>query len=73
MVKIYTKNNCQPCRMTKMKLSQAGVVFEEVNIDDDPEALNEVINMGYLAAPVVLWDDASWSGFQPDKINDRIL
>lgn len=69
MVKIYTKPNCVQCDMTKKLLDKNGVAYTTVDITEDQAAYDEVIDMGFLAAPVVISGEQSWAGFQPDKIN----
>jgi len=69
VVKIYTKPNCVQCDMTKKLLDKNGVDYTTVDITKDQDAYDEVVNMGFLAAPVVISGEDSWAGFQPDKIN----
>lgn len=70
MVTVYSKDNCQPCRLTKMALDRKGVPYEEKRVDLDDEALTELKELGYLQAPVVVTSEGdSWSGLRPDKID----
>lgn len=65
---IYTKNNCQPCRLTKAALTRKGIHFEERNIEENDRYYAEVEDMGYTSVPVVkTWND-EWAGLRPDKI-----
>ena len=73
MVVVYTKNNCQRCRMTKRSLTAKGVDFDEVNVEDEPSAAGRLRAMGFREMPVV--DEtgagdksAMWSGYRVDKI-----
>src|SRR5260370_18091217 len=52
-LKIYTTTSCGDCSMAKAVLDRAGVEYEEVNIDGDPEAVATVlaINVGYTPTP----------------------
>ena len=43
-VKIYTKTTCPSCILAKEVLTKKEVQFEEVTLDDQPEALAELIN-----------------------------
>ena len=58
-LKIYTTTSCGDCRMAKAVLDRAGVDYEEVNIDRDPEAVATVlaINGGYSTVPTILLPD----------------
>lgn len=72
-VTVYTQAECQPCKLTGMKMRQQNIVFDSVRIDQDEAALDLVRSMGFYAAPVVvvdLGDGAtwSWSGYRPDEI-----
>lgn len=70
MTIVYTKPNCVQCNMTKRHMDKIGVKYTTVDITEDPAALDKLIEMGYKAAPVVVTKDDSWSGFQPEKINE---
>jgi len=57
--KIYTTPWCGDCRMAKAVLDRAGVGYEEINIDHDPEAVATVlaINGGYTTVPTIVMPD----------------
>ena len=64
---------CQRCRLTKKKLGDLGIVYEDVQLDKSRDALDHVRSLGYESAPVVevdMGDGAtwSWSGFRPSQI-----
>jgi len=66
---VYTKYACQPCRATKRKLDQLGIIYTEINVEDDELALETIKAMGFLQAPVVVPAHGEpWSGFRPDLI-----
>jgi len=68
MTTVYTKPNCVQCDATKRMMDKLGVYYETVDIVDNPAELDKLIEMGYKAAPVVVTENDSWSGFNPDKI-----
>lgn len=70
MVKVYTRANCQRCRLTKMALNRKNILFKEFDIDDNPEKLKFFKTLGFTSSPVVETDTDTWCGFQPDKINN---
>jgi len=43
IVKIYTKSTCPACDLAKQVLSQKGVSFEELIMDDKPEELKALM------------------------------
>lgn len=53
MITVYTKNNCFPCKMTKRKLQELGVDYQERNIDEVPEDLEYLMLCGIRSLPVV--------------------
>lgn len=67
-VTVFTKPGCVQCNATYRALDKAGVLYESVDISQDPKALEEIRALGYMQAPVVRTDDDHWSGFRPDKI-----
>lgn len=63
MVKIYTRTTCAPCRAVKQWLSNKGVSYEEVNVDDNPSFIDEIIKRtGVMQVPMILVDDTAISG-----------
>lgn len=68
MIKIYTKNNCMPCKMTKRKLQELGVNYQEINVDENLEALEFLMECGFRSLPVVFNNDEPivTGGFAPN-------
>lgn len=71
-ITVYSNPNCVQCEMTKKQFAKAGVEFESKMIQDSPEVLALIAEKDYKAAPVVVTDSTSWSGFQPNHIADTI-
>lgn len=69
MVKVYSRNGCSQCRATKRWLTQKGVGFSEINIDEHPEFVEDLRARGLAKLPVVEAGDDVWTGFQPSKLN----
>ena len=68
---LYTKNNCQSCRFTKLHMQNMGVTYEERNVDENEAYMQEAIDTGYKSMPIVVVDGrVIASGFQPDKLNE---
>lgn len=72
MITVYSKNNCMQCKMTKKFLEQHGANFQEINIDEHPEKVEYVKNLGFTSAPVIEADNLVFSGFQPAKLKELI-
>lgn len=74
-VAVYTKSNCQPCRITKRELALRGVEFTEIDLEKDAGAMAYVQSLGHKAAPVVVVATSTqpvhWSGLVPALINEH--
>lgn len=68
-IKLYSKPNCQPCRLTKMALDKAGLEYVEIDIEDHIDMLKA---RGHMQAPVVIAGSLEWSGFRPDMIKELV-
>ena len=68
-VTVYGKEHCVQCNATTRWLESRGVEYEYIDIEKDPEAYEYVTGLGYLQAPVVKSDDATWSGFDPGRLS----
>lgn len=70
MIKIYTKNGCPQCVMTKNVLNGEGIEFETVNVEEDESAYDYVVNtLGLRQMPVVEAEGQEpFTGFHPDKL-----
>ncbi|MGO1317782.1 MAG: glutaredoxin-like protein NrdH [Cellulomonadaceae bacterium] len=67
-ITVYSKPQCVQCDATYRALDKRGIEYTVVDISEDVEALEMVRGLGYMQAPVVVADDAHWSGFRPDQI-----
>lgn len=56
------------CETTRRALRRAGIPSAEVRLDQAPEAREELREVGFSSAPVVVTPDAAWSGFRPDLL-----
>jgi glutaredoxin-like protein NrdH len=65
---VYTKSNCTQCEQTKRLLNKLEIPFEERNLETDPAALEEFKKKGLLAAPIVVTNRGTWSGFKFERI-----
>ena len=69
-VKIFSKNNCMQCKMTKRFLSENNIPYEEINIDVQPEAVDWLKGQGFQSVPVTVSDAATVIGFRPDQLKN---
>ena len=71
-VTVWTKPACGACQQTKTLLKKYQVEFEEKNLLEHPEKLEEFKNSGVTQAPVVEWGGETFSGFSPQKIEGLV-
>lgn len=69
MVKVYTQDNCQPCKATIRKLDALQVEYEVYSAVENIDTLRD---LGYSQAPVVMAGDKHWSGYRPEKIGELV-
>lgn len=73
---LYSKVNCVQCKATKKTLEgnflREGIHYRTVCVDQDPAALEQLKELGFLQAPVVITETDAWSGFRPDKLADLV-
>lgn len=60
------------CKMTKKLLDKEGADYQEINIDERPDMIDYVKDLGFSAVPVVKAGDIIFSGFQPAKLKEII-
>jgi mycoredoxin len=60
-VTMYSTTWCGYCRRLKLQLDQAGIAYDEVNIERDPEAAAyvESVNGGNQTVPTVRFADGT--------------
>ena len=71
-ITIYVTENCVQCNSTKRYFDKHDIPYETVNLNENPEAMAMVKEMGYTAAPVVIAGEKHWSGFRIEKIKNLI-
>jgi mycoredoxin len=60
-VTMYSTTWCGYCRRLKLQMDQAGIAYNEVNIERDPEAAAYVegVNGGNQTVPTVRFEDGT--------------
>lgn len=77
---IYSKNNCPKCQMTKQVMTQKGIKYKEINIENDldekqrEEKIEFFKDNGMMMMPIVEFKNKVgeidfFSGFRPDIIS----
>lgn len=69
MIKVYTTNSCPWCVKVKNYLKSENLEFEELNVQDDMEAREEMINKSHqMGVPVLDINDNIIIGFDRPAI-----
>lgn len=77
-IKIYKTTTCPYCKMEAEYLQSIGITFEEIYVDKDPKAVQEMIaESGQMGVPftVITKDDGSKVtilGFDKGKLDNAI-
>lgn len=56
MITVYSKNNCPYCVQAKNLLQLKGIEYQEVKIDETPEAREFVLAEGHRTVPQIYKD-----------------
>ncbi len=71
-IRLYTTAWCPDCRYAKQFLRERGVAFEEVNVDEDPDAEDLIlrVNDGRRKVPTIQVGDRYFacSPFDPEQL-----
>ena len=68
-VKVYSTPTCPWCVKVKEFLKEHKVEFEDINVQDDQKAANEMIEKsGQMGVPVIDVDGDVTVGFDEDKL-----
>ena len=68
MLTIYSKNHCPFCDQAKALLQRKNIAFEEIKIDESPEARQFVMEAGHRTVPHIYKDGKVYSGLS--KLTD---
>ena len=58
MLTVYSKNNCPFCTQAKNLLTLKGIEYQEIKIDENPEAREFVLAEGHRTVPQIYKDGA---------------
>ena len=71
-VVIYTQPECAGCQREKKFLTQKGIDFTEKNIQEDEQALEELLESGAQGTPTTLIDGKAIVGFDRQKLAEKL-
>lgn len=68
LITVWTKSRCVQCDQSKKLMDKLGIPYEELSLEEHPDALAAFIEAGHTSAPIVVTDIKVWSGFRMEKI-----
>jgi len=69
MIKVYSTPTCPYCHTLKAFLKEKGVEFADIDVSQDPKALDEMVDKsGQMGVPVADIDGQFVVGFDREKI-----
>lgn len=69
---VFGKNRCVQCDATKRRLNNAGIAYVLKNVEEDADARKEVVDAGYVQAPVTSFRGEYFNGYNTGKIDNII-
>lgn len=73
-VKVYTRTTCAPCRALKHWLQSKNIPYTELNADNDPALVEEVVQKsGYQQFPCTIVGDAVVSGLNLPLLSKLLM
>lgn len=71
-IKIYTSNTCVFCKAAKQYFDENNIEYEEMNVDENPDAVEYLVSKGYRGVPVINIDGEDIVGFDKAEIEKRL-
>lgn len=71
-IKIYTSNTCVFCKAAKQYFNDNNIEFTEMNIDENPDAVEYLVYKGYRGVPVINIDGEDIVGFDKPAIEAKL-
>ncbi len=72
-VKVYSTPTCPYCIRAKKYLSDKGIVFENIDVSADEEALKQMVDVsGQMGVPVLVIDGEVIVGFDQARIDQKL-
>jgi len=73
MILIYTTNQCPYCTVAKKYFDKHGISYRELNVENDEEALADMIRKtGQMSVPVIEINGSMVIGFDRGHIDDLL-
>jgi glutaredoxin len=67
-VLLYSQPGCPPCKAAKLFLQLREVAFEYKDVQADPVALRELMELNSRSTPTIVVGNEVMIGFDPDRL-----
>ena len=67
-VLLYSQSGCPPCYAAKQFLQAHNVTFEYKDVQADPVALRELMDLNSRSTPTIVVGDEVMIGFDPERL-----
>ena len=72
-VKVYSTPTCPYCSMVKKFLDDNGISYQDVNVAEDREALDDIVNRsGQMGVPVIDIDGELVVGYNQVQLKEKL-
>jgi glutaredoxin len=71
-ITVYSGSHCHACHKVKEFLSRSGREFVVKDVDEDPEAFNDLMALGIMTLPVTVVGDTIVRGWDEKKLREVI-
>lgn len=65
---LYSQPGCAPCFAARNFLKSHGVAFEYKDVQADPQAFRELMDLGSRSTPTLKVGDSVMIGFDPERL-----
>lgn len=77
MLTLYTRDDCAYCVRVKQYLQRLGIEFREIDVSQEPQAMEFLRSQGHRTIPQIYWDgrlfvSGGWQGLS-EMSRDDIL
>ncbi|MCM8773169.1 MAG: thioredoxin family protein [Candidatus Omnitrophica bacterium] len=72
-IKVYSTPTCPYCKMAKQYLASKGFTYEDLDVSQDRESLEEMVRIsGQMGVPVIVIDGEVVVGFDRARIDSLL-
>ncbi len=68
-VVLYSQPGCAPCFAARTFLKSRNIAFEYKDVQADPQAFRELMDLGSRSTPTLLVGSEVMIGFEPDRLD----